>query len=94
MSFNLSHRINIFIVLSGLLTAYLFASFPRSPSAPVIHNSLAHLPSSSPSWNIYPEDFYTGGAYANFPLGRARILVDMYPCSHADAISRRCDIGS
>ncbi|OAX37452.1 alpha/beta-hydrolase [Rhizopogon vinicolor AM-OR11-026] len=78
MSSNPFHRINISLVIlpSLFLTAYyLFASFPRSPIPPIIHTSLAHLPSSSPSWNIYPENFYNGGAYVNLPLGRARILV-------------------
>lgn len=54
------------------LTVYLLASFPRPPTVPIIHPSLAHLPSSSPSWDVYPEDFYSGGAYANLPLGRVR----------------------
>lgn len=54
------------------LTVYLLASFPRPPTVPIIHTSLAHLPSSSPSWDVYPEDLYSGGAYVNLPLGRVR----------------------
>ncbi|KAG1811629.1 Alpha/Beta hydrolase protein [Suillus variegatus] len=54
------------------LTVYLLANFPRPPTLPIIHTSLAHLPSSSPSWKVYPEDLYSGGAYANLPLGRVR----------------------
>lgn len=54
------------------LTVYLLASFPRPPTVPIIHTSLAQLPSSSPSWHVYPEDLYSGGAYANLPLGRVR----------------------
>ncbi|KAJ8591238.1 alpha beta-hydrolase [Rhizopogon salebrosus TDB-379] len=75
MSSNPFHRLNFSLIILPslfLTAAYLYASFPRSPTAPIIHTSLAHLPSSSPSWNIYPEDFYSGGAYANFPLGRVR----------------------
>ncbi|KAG2132200.1 Alpha/Beta hydrolase protein [Suillus cothurnatus] len=61
------------LVLPPLLfTVYLLASFPRPPTVPIIHTSLAYLPSSSPSWNVYPEDLYSGGAYANLPLGRVR----------------------
>ncbi|KAG2055092.1 alpha/beta-hydrolase [Suillus hirtellus] len=54
------------------LTVYLLANFPRPPTLPIIHTSLAHLPSSSPSWKVYPEDLYSGGSYANLPLGRVR----------------------
>lgn len=57
------------------LTVYLLANFPRPPTLPIIHTSLAHLPSSSPSWKVYPEDLYSGGAYANLPLGRVRTLL-------------------
>ncbi|KAG0695983.1 Alpha/Beta hydrolase protein [Suillus ampliporus] len=73
MSSTSFHRLTLsLLVLPPLfLTLYLLASFPRPPTVPIIHTSLAHLPTSSPSWNVYPEDFYTGGAYANLPLGRA-----------------------
>lgn len=66
------HRLALVILPPLFLTVYLLASFPRPPTVPIIHASLAHLPSSSPSWDVYPEDFYSGGAYANLPLGRVR----------------------
>jgi hypothetical protein len=68
------HRLALVVLPPLFLTVYLLASFPRPPTVPIIHASLAHLPSSSPSWDVYPEDFYSGGAYANLPLGRARTL--------------------
>lgn len=66
------HRLALVVLPPLFLTVYLLASFPRPPTVPIIHASLAHLPSSSPSWDVYPEDFYSGGAYANLPLGRVR----------------------
>ncbi|KAG1743636.1 Alpha/Beta hydrolase protein [Suillus paluster] len=74
MSSTSFHRLtrSLLVLPPLFLTVYLLASFPRPPTAPIVHTSLAHLPSSSPSWNVYPEDFYTGGAYANLPLGRVR----------------------
>jgi hypothetical protein len=32
----------------------------------------SHLSSHSSHWDIYPEDFYPGGAYVNLPAGRTR----------------------
>ncbi|KAG1776489.1 hypothetical protein EV702DRAFT_971356, partial [Suillus placidus] len=51
-------------------SVYLLASFPRPPTVPIIHTSLAHLLSSSLLWNVYPEDLYSRGAYTNLPLGQ------------------------
>jgi hypothetical protein len=82
------------LVLPPLLfTVYLLASFPRPPTVPIIHTSLAYLPSSSPSWNVYPEDLYSGGAYANLPLGRARTLLIRTRVLVLTSILPRCDIG-
>ncbi|KAG1737359.1 Alpha/Beta hydrolase protein [Suillus occidentalis] len=58
------HRLALVVLPPLFLTVYLLASFPRPPTVPIIHASLAHLPSST--------DFYSGGAYANLPLGRDR----------------------
>ncbi|KAH9482114.1 hypothetical protein JR316_0004209 [Psilocybe cubensis] len=55
-----------------LLTTYFMAAFPSPPAPISVHPSLASLPSTSKSWSIYPEDFYTGGGYAVFPTGKVR----------------------
>ncbi|KAG2130173.1 Alpha/Beta hydrolase protein [Suillus bovinus] len=51
------HRLAL-VIPPLFLTIYLLASFPRPPTLPIIHTSLAHLPSSSPSCNVYPEDLW------------------------------------
>ncbi|KAK7696088.1 hypothetical protein QCA50_000731 [Cerrena zonata] len=38
----------------------------------VIHPSLSTLSKDSRSWQIYPEDFFQGGAYTTLPYGRVR----------------------
>lgn len=53
----------------SVIIAYFLTTFPHSPEALYIHPSLATLPKSSPSWRIYPEDFYDGGAYVRLPHG-------------------------
>ncbi|KAI0032039.1 alpha/beta-hydrolase [Vararia minispora EC-137] len=55
-----------------LLAFYLFAQFPRFPDVIDISPSLASLPADNRAWQIYPEDFYSGGAYVTFPHGRMR----------------------
>jgi hypothetical protein len=55
-----------------IFASYLLAAFPNPPETLHVHPSLASLPSSAKSWQIYPEDYYEGGAYAVFPYGRMR----------------------
>ena len=49
--------------------AYFFTVFPHTPDSLYIHPSLATLPKSNPSWSLYPDDYFSGGAYAKFPYG-------------------------
>ncbi|THH07929.1 hypothetical protein EW146_g9158 [Bondarzewia mesenterica] len=55
------------------ITAYFFTQFPHAPEIPYIHPSLASLPRTSKSWDIYSEDFYDGGAYVSLPFGRRTV---------------------
>ncbi|KAJ3501333.1 hypothetical protein NLJ89_g9379 [Agrocybe chaxingu] len=64
--------LSLLIIPPILLTTYFFAAFPTPPAPIFIHPSLASLPPTSKSWEIYPEDFYPGGGYAEFPTGRVR----------------------
>ncbi|KAI0775860.1 alpha/beta-hydrolase [Trametes elegans] len=55
-----------------VILAYFYTVFPHSPDTLYVHPSLATLPKSSPTWSIYPDDFYEGGAYVKFPYGTVR----------------------
>ncbi|KIY49147.1 alpha/beta-hydrolase [Fistulina hepatica ATCC 64428] len=55
-----------------LLTIYFLAAFPHPPPPLMVHPSLASLPNTSRSWDIYPEDYYPGGEYITLPYGRMR----------------------
>ncbi|EJD01733.1 alpha/beta-hydrolase [Fomitiporia mediterranea MF3/22] len=55
-----------------LVVLRLLASFPLPPEPVAVYPSLASLPKDSHSWLIYPENFYEGGNYVNFPFGRVR----------------------
>jgi len=39
---------------------------------PAVHPSLESVPASSKVRELYPDDFYPGGAYVNLPMGRTR----------------------
>lgn len=50
-----------------------FVAFPTQPVRKCPKPSLAFLPSDSPHWKIYPEDFYgKEGGYAELPEGRVK----------------------
>lgn len=62
-----------FLLIPPLIFAsYLLAAFPNPPETINVHPSLASLPRGAKSWQIYPEDFYEGGEYVQFPHGRVR----------------------
>ncbi|KAF7432585.1 hypothetical protein PC9H_004527 [Pleurotus ostreatus] len=64
--------LSLLILPPILLTTYFLAAFPSPPEPLVIYPSLESLPKAHSSWEIYPEDFYQGGAYARFPYGKVR----------------------
>ena len=55
-----------------VVLAYFVTIFPHTPNELYIHPSLATLDRSAPSWSIYPDNYYGGGAYAKFPQGSVR----------------------
>ncbi|KAF8702342.1 hypothetical protein AX14_014407 [Amanita brunnescens Koide BX004] len=58
------------LVVPPLLAAiYIIASFPYPPAPLTILPSLSSLPIA---WSIYPDNYYSGGAYAPLPFGKVR----------------------
>ncbi|KAH9833872.1 alpha/beta-hydrolase [Rhodofomes roseus] len=62
----------LLVLPAAVLLAYLLTAFPLATTTPAVQPSLATLPKDSPSWQIYPETFYDGGAYVHFPQGSVR----------------------
>lgn len=60
------------------LAARVLTTFPVPPEPVQAYPSLSSLPPDSRSWIIYPEDYYAGGNYVEFPMGR----VSMSQVSH------------
>ena len=87
----------LLICPAAVILTYFLTVFPHSPDSLYIHPSLATLDKSNPSWTLYPDNFYDGGAYAKFPLGTVRPLpcpCTLIPPSCPPASSHRSDIGS
>lgn len=61
--------LSLLILPPLFLATYFLAQFPHAPEVSFIHPSLASLPRSSKTWEIYSEDFYDGGAYIKLPFG-------------------------
>ncbi|KAI1795097.1 alpha/beta-hydrolase [Ganoderma leucocontextum] len=55
-----------------VVLAYFVTIFPHMPNELYVHPSLATLDKSAPSWSIYPDNYYEGGAYVKFPQGSVR----------------------
>ncbi|TFK32664.1 Alpha/Beta hydrolase protein [Crucibulum laeve] len=54
------------------LSSYLLTTFPAPPNPVHIHHSLASLPKSAKTWEIYGEDYFEGGGYVKGIWGRTR----------------------
>ncbi|KAG6872894.1 hypothetical protein C0992_009271 [Termitomyces sp. T32_za158] len=64
--------LSLLVVPPLLIATYFLSAFPHPPEPVYVHKSLAGLPPDAKSWSIYPEDFFTGGAYATLLYGRMR----------------------
>lgn len=63
---------SLFLVSSLILLSYFFAQFPHSPQGYSVHPSLASLGPETKTKDVYPEDYYSGGAYVSLPFGNVR----------------------
>ena len=65
------------IALPSLILFFRFlAAFPLVSEGVAAYPSLASLPNESLSWSIYPENFYEGGGYVDFPFGRVSFVYE------------------
>ncbi|KAI0268094.1 alpha/beta-hydrolase [Gloeopeniophorella convolvens] len=64
--------LSLLLIPPLLLISYFFAQFPHAPQGYSVHPSLASLGPETKAKDIYPEDYYTGGAYVSLPFGRVR----------------------
>jgi len=63
---------SLILISSLILLSYFFAQFPHAPKRYSVHPSLASLGPETKAKDIYPEDYYSGGAYVSLPFGNVR----------------------
>ena len=78
---------SLLLISSLILLSYFFAQFPHAPQGYSVHPSLASLGSETKAKEVYPEDYYAGGAYVSLPFGNVRPFP--YPCLTAFPITHR-----
>ena len=78
---------SLLLISSVVLLSYFFAQFPHAPQGYSVHPSLASLGSETKAKEIYPEDYYSGGAYVSLPFGNVRPFP--YPYLTAFPITHR-----
>ena len=64
---------SLLLIPSLILLSYFFAQFPHAPQGYSVHPSLASLGSETKAKDVYPEDYYSGGAYVSLPFGNVRL---------------------
>lgn len=64
---------SLLLVSSLILLSYFFAQFPHAPQGYSVHPSLASLGPETKAKDVYPEDYYSGGAYVSLPFGNVRL---------------------
>ncbi|KAI9513236.1 Alpha/Beta hydrolase protein [Russula earlei] len=60
------------LIFSLISLSYFFAQFPHAPQGYSVQPSLASLGPETKANDIYPEDYYSGGAYVTLPFGNVR----------------------
>jgi len=64
---------SLLLISSLILLSYFFVQFPHAPQGYSVYPSLASLGSETKAKDIYPEDYYSGGAYVSLPFGNVRL---------------------
>lgn len=64
---------SLLFISSLILLSYFFSQFPHAPQGYSVHPSLASLGPETKAKDVYPEDYYSGGAYVSLPFGNVRL---------------------
>jgi hypothetical protein len=71
---------SLLVISSLILLSYFFAQFPHAPQGYSVHPSLASLGPETKTKDVYPEDYYSGGAYVSLPFGNVRLSL-LFPAA-------------
>ncbi|KAH9002272.1 Alpha/Beta hydrolase protein [Lactarius hatsudake] len=64
--------LSFLLITSLVILSYFFAQFPHAPQGYSVYPSLSSLGPETKAKDIYPEEYYPGGAYVSLPFGNVR----------------------
>ena len=83
---------SLLLISSLILLSYFFAQFPHAPQGYSVHPSLSSLGPETKAKDVYPEDYYSGGAYVSLPFGNVRLcpycFLLLFKYQHGDCASQ------
>lgn len=85
---------SLLLISSLILLSYFFAQFPHAPQGYSVHPSLASLGPETKAKDVYPENYYSGGAYVSLPFGNVRLSLFFPTPVPIPICSRRGDCAS
>ena len=65
--------LSFLLITSLVILSYFFSQFPLAPQGYSVYPSLSSLGSETKAKDIYPEEYYPGGAYVSLPFGNVSV---------------------
>jgi hypothetical protein len=65
--------LSFLLITSLVILSYFFSQFPLAPQGYSVYPSLASLGPETKAKDIYPEEYYPGGAYVSLPFGNVSL---------------------
>ena len=65
--------LSFLLITSLVILSYFFAQFPLAPQGYNVYPSLASLGPETKAKDIYPAEYYPGGAYVSLPFGKVGV---------------------
>ena len=61
--------LSFLLITSLIILSYFFSQFPHAPQGYSVYPSLSSLGPETKAKDIYPAEYYPGGAYVSLPFG-------------------------
>jgi hypothetical protein len=73
--------LSFLLITSLIILSYFFAQFPLAPQGYCVYPSLSSLGPETKAKDIYPAEYYPGGAYVSLPFGNVGVHFTISPLS-------------
>ena len=67
--------LSFLLITSLVILSYFFAQFPLAPQGYSVYPSLSSLGPETKAKDIYPAEYYPGGAYVSLPFGNVSVYI-------------------